>query len=104
MGDDLVRAIVQRTDRVSPAFIKESPNGSTLCIPTIFCGWNGEALDKKTPLLRSMKALNTQVNRLASLFGIPTQVFLDRNGKEFHRHIGYYAYESIVPVLKKAGI
>jgi len=38
------------------------------------------------------------------VFGIPTQVFLDRNGKEFHRHVGYYAYEAIVPVLTKAGI
>ena len=35
---------------------------------------------------------------------IPTQVFLDKNGKEFHRHMGYYAYEEIVPVLKKAGL
>jgi hypothetical protein len=35
---------------------------------------------------------------------IPTQVFLDKNGKEFHRHIGYYGYEEIAPVLKKAGI
>ncbi len=35
---------------------------------------------------------------------IPTQVFLDRSGKEFHRHIGFYGYEEIVPVLKKAGI
>lgn len=35
---------------------------------------------------------------------IPTQVFLDKNGKEFHRHIGFYAYEKIEPVLKKAGI
>jgi thioredoxin 1 len=35
---------------------------------------------------------------------IPTQVFLDRSGKEFHRHIGFYRYEEIVPVLKKAGI
>ena len=35
---------------------------------------------------------------------IPTQVFLDRNGKEFHRHMGFYAYEEIAPVLKKAGL
>jgi thioredoxin 1 len=35
---------------------------------------------------------------------IPTQVFLDKNGKEFHRHIGFYGYEEIVPVLKKAGL
>jgi thioredoxin 1 len=38
------------------------------------------------------------------VYVIPTQVFLDRNGKEFHRHIGYYGYEEIAPVLKKAGI
>ncbi len=38
------------------------------------------------------------------VFAIPTQVFLDKNGKEFHRHMGFYGYEEIVPVLKKAGL
>ena len=57
-------------DPTSPAFIKESPKGATLCIPTYFVGWNGEALDKKTPLLRSMKALSKQVERLARLLNI----------------------------------
>jgi thioredoxin 1 len=38
------------------------------------------------------------------VYAIPTQVFLDKNGKEFHRHIGFYGYEEIGPVLKKAGI
>ncbi len=38
------------------------------------------------------------------VYVIPTQVFLDKNGKEFHRHIGFYGYEEIAPVLKKAGI
>ena len=38
------------------------------------------------------------------VYGIPTQVFLDQKGTEFHRHIGYYAYEQIVPVIKKAGL
>lgn len=42
--------------------------------------------------------------RRFNVFAIPTQVFLDRNGKEFHRHMGYYAYEEIEPVLKKAGL
>ena len=42
--------------------------------------------------------------RRFSVFAIPTQVFLDKNGKEFHRHMGYYAYEEIGPVLKKAGL
>ena len=47
---------------------------------------------------------DTEPARRFRVFGIPTQVFLDRNGKEFHRHIGFYAYESIVPILRKAGI
>jgi glutamine synthetase len=57
-------------DPTSPAFIKEGPNAATLCIPTYFIGYHGEALDKKTPLLRSMKALAKQVCRLGELFGI----------------------------------
>jgi glutamine synthetase len=57
-------------DPSSPAFLKEGDNGSTLCIPTIFCGYHGEALDKKTPLLRSMAVLSKQVCRLGRLFGI----------------------------------
>ena len=60
-------------DPTSPAFIKEGPQGGTLCIPTIFCGYHGEALDKKTPLLRSMKALSKQVCRLGELFGIKSK-------------------------------
>ena len=44
-------------DITSPAFIKETATGPTLCIPTAFCSYKGEALDKKTPLLRSMEAL-----------------------------------------------
>ena len=42
--------------------------------------------------------------RRFKVFVIPTQVFLDKNGKEFHRHMGFYGYEEIVPVLKKAGL
>lgn len=57
-------------DPTSPAFIKEGPEGATLCIPTFYIGYHGEALDKKTPLLRSMTALSKQVCRLAALFGI----------------------------------
>jgi glutamine synthetase len=41
-------------DPTSPAYVLDNPNGTTLCIPTAFCSWTGEALDKKTPLLRSM--------------------------------------------------
>ncbi|MBN2162374.1 MAG: glutamine synthetase III [Pontiellaceae bacterium] len=58
-------------DPTSPAFIKyDGAGAATLCIPTVFCGYNGEALDKKTPLLRSMKALSEQTVRLGKLFGI----------------------------------
>ena len=56
-------------DPGSPAYILENPNGTTLCIPTAFCSWTGEALDKKTPLLRSMQALNKQAQRVLKLFG-----------------------------------
>ena len=56
-------------DPTSPAFILENPNGPTLCIPTAFCSWTGEALDKKTPLLRSMEALSKQAMRVLRLFG-----------------------------------
>ena len=56
-------------DPTSPAFILENPNGTTLCIPTAFCSWTGEALDKKTPLLRSMEALSKQALRVLKLFG-----------------------------------
>jgi len=58
-------------DPTSPAFIKYDDAGAaTLCIPTVFCGYHGEALDKKTPLLRSMKVLSEQTVRLGKLFGI----------------------------------
>lgn len=56
-------------DVTSPAYILENPNGTTLCIPTAFCSWTGEVLDKKVPLLRSMQVLNTQAQRILKLFG-----------------------------------
>jgi len=56
-------------DVTSPAYILENCNGTTLCIPTAFVSWTGEALDKKTPVLRSMQALNKQAQRILKLFG-----------------------------------
>jgi thioredoxin 1 len=47
---------------------------------------------------------DTAAGRRFGAHMIPTQVFLDRNGKEFHRHVGFYAYDEITPVLKKAGL
>jgi glutamine synthetase len=56
-------------DVTSNAYLLENANGTTLCIPTAFVSWTGEALDKKTPVLRSMQALNTQAQRILKLFG-----------------------------------
>ena len=56
-------------DITSPAFIKEDSTGKLLCIPTAFCSYKGEALDQKTPLLRSMEAISEQALRIVRLFG-----------------------------------
>ncbi|ROR25323.1 glutamine synthetase [Mobilisporobacter senegalensis] len=56
-------------DCTSPAFLREDAAGVTLCIPTAFCSYTGEALDKKTPLLRSMEAISKQATRIVHLFG-----------------------------------
>ncbi|MBO6739191.1 MAG: glutamine synthetase III [Phycisphaerales bacterium] len=56
-------------DPTSPAFIVRGTNYATLCIPTAFVSWNGEALDKKTPLLRSIDALDKQARRILKIFG-----------------------------------
>lgn len=56
-------------DPTSPAYILENPNGATLCIPTSYVSWTGEALDKKTPVLKSMQALDVQARRILKIFG-----------------------------------
>lgn len=55
-------------DCTSPAYVREDAAGAILCIPTAFCSYTGEALDQKTPLLRSMEAINEQALRLLRLF------------------------------------
>lgn len=57
-------------DCTSPAFLREDAIGTVLCIPTAFCSYTGEALDKKTPLLRSMEAISKQAVRILHLFGL----------------------------------
>ena len=59
-------------DCTSPAFVRHDAAGATLCIPTAFCSYKGEALDQKTPLLRSMQAISEQSLRLLRLFGNTT--------------------------------
>ncbi len=56
-------------DPTSPAYLLENANGTTLCIPTSFVSWTGESLDTKTPLLKSMQALDKQARRILKLFG-----------------------------------
>ena len=58
-------------DPTSPAFIKRHANGATLCIPTVFCSYTGDALDSKTPLLRSVQAVSRATERLMKLFRQP---------------------------------
>ncbi|QDV75741.1 Glutamine synthetase [Planctomycetes bacterium K2D] len=63
-------------DVTSPAYILENENGTTLCIPTAFVSWTGEALDKKTPVLRSMQALDAQAQRILKVFGHTAEAFV----------------------------
>jgi glutamine synthetase len=60
-------------DPTSPAFLMEGASGAYLCIPTAFASWAGDALDKKTPLLRSIQALDKQARRALALFGSPDE-------------------------------
>jgi glutamine synthetase len=60
-------------DPTSPAFIKRCDNGAVLCVPTAFCSYTGEALDKKTPLLRSMQAISRQAKRVLKCFGADSE-------------------------------
>lgn len=82
--------------------------GSVGCIP---CEQMKPVMEKlKTNYKGKLEVIFVDVRRDGEngrkfgVYVIPTQVFLDRNGKEFHRHVGFYGYEEIVPVLKKAGI
>src|SRR5262249_59062408 len=60
-------------DPTSPPWLLVTPNGTTLVIPTAFVSWTGEALDKNTPLLRSLEALSQQAGRVLKLFGSRAQ-------------------------------
>ena len=69
-------------DPTSPPWLLVTPNGTTLVIPTAFVSWTGEALDKKTPLLRSMEALSKQAVRILKLFGSKAQRVVTTFGPE----------------------
>jgi glutamine synthetase len=90
-------------DPTSPAFILENPNGTTLCIPTAFCSWTGEALDKKTPLLRSMEALSKQALRILKLFGSEASKVYTTAGPEQEYFLIDKAFYYMRPDLINAG-
>jgi glutamine synthetase len=69
-------------DPTSPAFLMEGPGGAYLCIPTAFASWAGDALDKKTPLLRSIHAVDQQSRRALKLFGSPPKAVRATCGPE----------------------
>jgi glutamine synthetase len=69
-------------DPSSPAFLIEGPQGATLCIPSVFLSYHGEALDKKTPLLRSIDALSRAAVRLLGLLGVRTARVMPQVGCE----------------------
>ena len=69
-------------DPSSPAFIVDGPHGSILCIPSVFISYNGEALDKKTPLLRSMRALDAAAREMLALFGRDVERVITTLGPE----------------------
>lgn len=69
-------------DPTSPVFLIENENGTYLCIPTAFASWTGEALDHKTPLLRSVEALDKQTKRALKLFGVETDRVVSTVGCE----------------------
>lgn len=61
-------------DVTSPAYLQENPNGTFLCIPTMFLSWTGVALDKKTPMIRSGQALNREARRVLRFFGVEPEL------------------------------
>ena len=102
-------------DCTSPAFLREDALGVTLCIPTAFCSYTGEALDQKTPLLRSMQAIDVQALRILRLFGntrakrvVPSvgpeqEYFLVDRGKYMQRKDLIYAGRTLFGAMPPKG-
>ena len=91
-------------DVTSPAWLMRTPNGVTLCIPTVFVSWTGEALDKKTPLLRSNAAVNAQAQRLLRLLGETEVARISSScGAEQEYFLVDKAFMALRPDLQLAG-
>ena len=92
-------------DCTSPAFVRQDAAGATLCIPTAFCSYTGEALDQKTPLLRSMEAINEQSLRLLKLFGNTTSKKVTPSvGPEQEYFIVDPAQHELAPIYAEANV
>ncbi len=90
-------------DPSSPIFIAEEPNGKTLCIPSVFISYHGQALDNKTPLLRSMETLNTSALKVLGLFGSKATRVVPTLGPEQEYFLIDYAFYAMRPDLISAG-
>jgi len=91
-------------DVTSPAYLMQTPNGTTLCIPTVFVSWTGEALDKKTPLLRSNAAMDRQAQRLLALLGETEIAPVNSScGSEQEYFLVDAAFTALRPDLQLAG-
>jgi glutamine synthetase len=90
-------------DPTSPAYIMDQPNGATLVIPTAFLSWTGEALDKKTPLLKSMEALSNQAIRVLKLFGKEAKHVFTTVGSEQEYFLIDKSFYFLRPDLINAG-
>jgi glutamine synthetase len=91
-------------DPSSPLFIMDGPNGRTLCVPSVFISYHGEALDKKTPLLRSMRALNDAALKVLALFGGPAPLrVVPTLGVEQEYFLIDRAFQALRPDLLSCG-
>ncbi len=90
-------------DPSSPIFIAEEPNGKTLCVPSVFISYYGDALDNKTPLLRSMEALSKSAVQILKLFGNNSDRVVPTLGPEQEYFLIDYAFYSMRPDLVAAG-
>jgi glutamine synthetase len=90
-------------DAASPIFIAEEPNGKTLCIPSVFISYHSQALDNKTPLLRSMESLNRSALGVLKLFGSKANRVVPTLGPEQEYFLIDYAFYALRPDLIAAG-
>ena len=90
-------------DPTSPVFIIENGSSKTLCIPSIFTSYNGDSLDKKTPLMRSIKALDISTRKLLKLLGEDTIRVYPTLGAEQEYFLIYKDYYSLRPDLRLTG-